>query len=474
MIRLLRTRLHRHELRTRLPFRYGIVTLTELPHVFLEVEAQIDGRPARGIAADHLPPKWFTKDPSRDPRAEIDDMLAVIHHAADLAATLTADTLFAWWWDLFSRMDAWRRAQNIEPLLAQFGTSLVERALLDAFCRDAGQPFHALLHANAFGIDWSRNEPALAHLDWRALHPATPLTQATLRHTVGLVDPLTEADIPASEYLTDGLPQSLAANIRTYGLHHFKLKLSGDAPADLDRLRRIATVITAEAGPDHCFTLDANEQFTHPAALRAFADQIYADPTLTPFFDHLLCIEQPLSRKVALTADQPDIRAAWPRPVPFIIDESDGAWTDLPRALALGYAGVSHKNCKGVFKGLRNACLVAAHRAAAPADRPWLTTGEDLANIGPVALLQDLAVQAALGNATIERNGHHYFAGLAMFATAVSATVLRDHADLYAPDPHHGARLRLTAGRIALDSINRAPFGVASLPVVTSAPASST
>ena len=43
MIRLLRTRLHRHELRTRLPFRYGIVTLTELPHVSLEVEAQIDG-----------------------------------------------------------------------------------------------------------------------------------------------------------------------------------------------------------------------------------------------------------------------------------------------------------------------------------------------------------------------------------------------------------------------------------------------
>ena len=50
-------------MRTRMPFRYGIVTLAALPHLFLKVEAEIDGRRQVGVSADHLPPKWLTKDP---------------------------------------------------------------------------------------------------------------------------------------------------------------------------------------------------------------------------------------------------------------------------------------------------------------------------------------------------------------------------------------------------------------------------
>jgi hypothetical protein len=50
-----------------MPFRYGIVTLSALPHLFLKVEAEIDGRRQVGIAADHLPPKWFTKTRTRRP-----------------------------------------------------------------------------------------------------------------------------------------------------------------------------------------------------------------------------------------------------------------------------------------------------------------------------------------------------------------------------------------------------------------------
>ncbi len=34
----------------------------------------------------------------------------------------------------------------------------------------------------------------------------------------------------------DGLPQSLAASIRAYGLTHFKLKIDGDIDADIERL----------------------------------------------------------------------------------------------------------------------------------------------------------------------------------------------------------------------------------------------
>jgi len=447
-------------LRTRMPFRYGIVTLTELPHVFVKVRIQIDGQETEGVAADHLPPKWFTKDPDRDPRDEIGEMKQVISQAAAFAEEAKGDRLFDWWWDLFQRQDHWANEQGIPPLLAHFGTSLLERAAIDAFCRFKSSPFHHLLRENAFGVNWSLNEPRLRDVDWIPLLPEKPLSSASLRHTVGMVDKLLESDISPEERLEDGLPQSLEACIRTCGLKEFKLKLSGDADADLTRLRDIASVVTAHAPEDFRFSLDANEQFSAPAELRTFGEQVMQDAVLAPFFRHLAFIEQPLSRKVALSPDQPDIRACWPETVPLIIDESDGGWEDLPHALEKGYSGVSHKNCKGVFKGLRNACLVRHRRQQHAAERPWLTSAEDLANIGPVALLQDLAVQASLGNVSIERNGHHYFDGLRAFPTEVQAQVLQAHPDLYR-EPCH---LKVTEGQLSLDSVNRAPFGTTVMP----------
>ena len=66
-------------------------------------------------------------------------------------------------------------------------------------------------------------------------------------------------------------------------------------------------------------------------------------------------------------------------------------------ALALGYAGASHKNCKGIVKGLANAALLRDRRAFRG---EVVLTGEDLANLGPVALLQDLSMMALLGSRT--------------------------------------------------------------------------
>lgn len=464
MIRLLDSRLTRHDLRTRMPFRYGIVTMTEMPHLFIEVEVEINGQKVSGIAADHLPPKWFTKDPERDPLEEIADMLRVIQQAESFARSIESKSVFDWWWQLFQRQDAWRKSEGIEALLAHFGTSLFERAVIDAYCRHHAIPFHRALRDNRFGVDWSLCEPALAGVDWSSLLPAAPLQSGKLRHTVGMVDPLRETDLSEADRLHDGLPQSLEACINFYGLSDFKLKLGGDAEADLRRLRAIASVVQEKTRGNFHFSLDANEQFNHPAALHAFGQQVYANPQLAEFFKGLLFIEQPLSRKVALCADQTDVRACWPVEAAIIIDESDGSWEDLPRALELGYSGVSHKNCKGIFKGLRNKCLIELHKSQNADERPWTTSAEDLCNIGPVALLQDLAMQATLGNESIERNGHHYFAGLAMFPKSVHADLLAKHGDLWIKDAINGCRLNVVDGRINLQSVNRAPFGVSTLP----------
>jgi hypothetical protein len=87
-------------------------------------------------------------------------------------------------------------------------------------------------------------------------------------------------------------------------------------------------------------------------------------------------------------------------------------------------------------------------------------SGEDLANIGPIALLQDLAVVATLGVSSVERNGHHYFAGLSAFPQKVQDQILDHHADLYQQTSGGWPSLNIAGGELALDSVVNAPLGV--------------
>ncbi len=460
MIRILDTRLSRFELRTRLPFRYGIATMTEVPHVFLRATCEIEGRAHDGVAADHLPPKWFTKDPARDLGEEIEEMLRVIRQAMAAAVEVRAATLFAFWRELHAAQCAWGRAANLPPLLVHFGTSLVERALLDAFARAHATPLHRLVRANALGMDLAEFHSELAGSAPAEWLPAAPLARVTVRHTVGLSDPLEAGDLARGERIEDGLPQTLDACIRVYGLRHFKIKIGG-RPEDIDRLERIFALLVRCAPRDFAFSLDGNESFRSAAAFREFWATLAARPALAGMGRHLLFVEQPLHRDVALDGAAGDWRAWADRPA-IIIDESDAETGSLRRALEIGYAGTSHKNCKGVFKGIANACRMAQLRRANPAAR-GVMSGEDLSNIGPVALLQDLAVQALLGIGSVERNGHHYFAGLSFWPERIQRAAMAQHPDLYVRGDAGWARLDVRDGGLTLESVNAAPFGVAFL-----------
>ena len=150
---------------------------------------------------------------------------------------------------------------------------------------------------------------------------------------------------------------------------------------------------------------------------------------------------------------------AWDRRPPLIIDESDAEFDSVRRALDGGYVGTSHKNCKGVFRGVANACLLAWRRIQRPG-QVFLHTGEDLANIGPVALLQDLAVQATLGIESVERNGHHYFRGLSFLPDNIQTQVLASHPDQYRRHEQGFATLLVQQGRLDVGSVVDAPLGV--------------
>lgn len=460
-IRILGSDLHIHNIETRMPFKYGIATLTVVPHLFARVQLDVDGSTATGIAADSLPPKWFTKDPSTSMRHDIDEMIDVIRAACRHGEEIgTAESPFAFWQQLYAKQKQWAEARTTTPpyppLLWNFGVSLVERAMIDAFCRATGITFQEAVQTNRLGIDLGALHSVLAGTAPTDFLPPTARQALIARHTIGLVDPLTDDAIADADRVNDALPQSFAACIRHYGLTHFKIKVGGDVDADLARLARIIAVIEENVAGAYAFTLDGNEQYKSIEDFRTFWTALEA--TFPAFVERLIFVEQPLHRDIALSAAVGEALAAWPERPPMIIDESDGSLESLPTALALGYQGTSHKNCKGIFKGIANACLIAHHRQQAP-DRPFLLSGEDLTNIGPVALLQDLAVLATLGVDHAERNGQHYYAGLSMFPIEVQKQVLAHHPDLYQQQDGLIA-VAIKQGKLALASIGSAPFGV--------------
>jgi hypothetical protein len=371
--------------------------------------------------------------------------------------------VFDFWCELYAQQASWAATNQLPPLLAHFGTSLLERCALDALARVRRAPLHRLLNADALGLDLGAIHPELAGSHTKDWLPADPLPKVFARHTVGLADSLTKADVAPGAELRDGLPQTLDECIHFYGLRHFKVKIDGRADADQARLERLASLFAQHAPADYAFSLDGNESFQSIAGFRDYWRVLQARPSLKEFMQHLLFVEQPFHRSVALEPEFGALAHEWSDGPPIIIDESDAELGSLRAALRLGYAGTSHKNCKGIFKGIGNACRLRQLRREQPGGR-WVMSGEDLSNIGPVALLQDLAVQALLGIASVERNGHHYFAGVSFWPAEWQEALLKQHGDLYTRSESGWPRLDVREGELALVSVNAAPFGVNFLP----------
>ena len=171
--------------------------------------------------------------------------------------------------------------------------------------------------------------------------------------------------------------------------------MDGHHDHDLERLSRIAALVAQRCPNGYSVTLDGNEQYTELLPFRELWDAIRSDEDLTDFLEGLIFVEQPLHRDVALTNQAQRVLSEWNDCPPMIIDESDDSLDSSRRALECGYVGTSHKNCKGIFKGIANACLMAKRQA--DTGIAHILSSEDLANVGPVALTQDLPYSRHLG-----------------------------------------------------------------------------
>ena len=438
--------------RLRLPFRFGAITVTHGQQAVIRVRVALDGgREAWGYGAESLAAKWFDKDPALSDDANLDQLRRALELAT--AAYLGADphTAFGLFADTYAAHQAACGAEGLNPLVAAFGPAMLDRAVLDALCRAAGASVYQALAGNLPGLAPHRIVPDLDGFDMAAfLASLRPGANIAARHTVGLVDPITAAD--QSVRVDDGLPETLEEVIQAYGHRWFKLKVGGDLPADLDRLARIAAVLDRVPGEYHA-TLDGNEQYWDADAALALWRAITAHPSLGTLARSIAFIEQPIRRATALSA--PVHALAAERPV--LIDESDETLDAFPRALALGYTGVSSKLCKGLYKSLLNRARCQMRGGGA------FMSAEDLTTQAGLSVQQDLALVSLLGLAHVERNGHHFIDGFGGRPATEADAFLAAHPDLYHRQGGH-VRLRIEGGILSIGSLACPGFAAAALP----------
>ena len=448
--------LHERPVRLRLPFRFGVVTLTECPQAFARARIEFaGGRSAWGGAAELMAPKWFDKNLALSNEDNFEQLREVLRLARSAyLSDAEPDTAFGHFARHHDAHQAACAARDFNPLLASYGPALIDRAVLDAMCRAYGVSFYAAARSNLPGIGERRTE--FAGFDWlHFLAALAPAANIAARHTVGLVDAITAADL--LHPVNDGLPETLEQVVAHYGHRHFKLKVGGRIDDDLTRLTAIAEVLD-DSGESYVASLDGNEQYADAEGVAELLARMQATPALTRLNRSILFIEQPIARKTALDVDVRALAAI----KPVIVDESDGELDAFVRARAMGYTGISSKTCKGFYKSLLNAARCAAWNAEDPGPG-YFMSAEDLTTQAGLSVQQDLALVNLLGIGHVERNGHHYVDGMAALPEDEQQRFLAAHSDLY--EHTCGAvRLRIRGGRINLGSLDCTGFASAAMP----------
>ncbi len=433
------------------------------PDAILMVRATIESggeRKVHGYSGDRPSFGWLDKRPDVESSEKLTLLLDLVEASRGIYLKLGSefDSPFALWQGAYREVAEAAKLRHCEDLMASYASALMERAVIDAVCRAEGMPFHELVRKGGLGIEPGSVHAELAGIAFAKIFPREPHTSFFIRHTVGLSDPIVGEDWPEEKRVRDGEPETLKEYAERDGLRYFKIKISGDADRDLDRLGRIWSSVLVERDRP-VVTLDGNEAYTDIGKFANFVDRFESEhPGL---FQHTLFIEQPLTRALTLDPSTAETVRRIAAKKPLVIDEADGTTDAFRKAFEIGYSGCSHKNCKGVFKSLLNYALI--HHLSEETERELFLSGEDLSNMPIVPLHQDFAALGVLGVEHCERNGHHYAFGLSHLREGEKERIARAHTDLYV---ERGGEyfLRVEEGRVETRSVHSSAFGTNTRP----------
>ena len=427
------------------------------PRGFLVVRLELaddKGNRSWGVSGDRPSFGWLDKRPEYPPEQKLQRLLTLVDSARNVY--LNHSRFVSPFQQVLvnaAEVAGIGRGTDHEDLSCSFASALLERAMLDAVCRIQKLSIFEAVRQNKLDFTPQSAFPELRNFRLQHFLPQRPLTTFNIRHTVGLADPLTRSDLPESERLNDGEPETLEEYVARDGLRYLKVKISGDPDADLARLGKVWNVIARTSQP--VITLDGNESFQDIDAFARFVETF--EEKQLGLFQHTAFIEQPLTRALTHESATAETVATISEKKLLVIDEADGTLHSFRDAFQIGYSGTSHKNCKGFFKSLLNFCLTRDFETKH--GRAAFQTGEDLSNMPLVPLHQDFAALGILGIDHCERNGHHYSFGLQHLTDTEKQLTKRHHPDLYI-ERHGNLFLNIQNGQVRCDSLQKAAFGV--------------
>ena len=301
-LKLVEVERYERDVRLRLPFRFGVTTVTHATQAVIRATIALpDGRTEQGVAAETLAAKWFDKNLALSDAQNLDQLRQSLAIAIELYTARGFDTPFGLYAGVYREQQARGAALDLNPLVASYGPALLDRAIADALGRATGRSFPEMVSQNLLGIRASDLTPDLAGFDIGAFLGGLRMAPSIeVRHTVGLVDPITAGDQKPGERVDDGLPETLEEVVRHYRGRYYKLKVGGNVAADLERLSGIAAVLD-RALPEYRATLDGNEQYESVEGIAELWRRMRETPALRRLVDAILFIEQPIKRQVALS-----------------------------------------------------------------------------------------------------------------------------------------------------------------------------
>ena len=146
-----------------------------------------------------------------------------------------------------------------------FRNELDRSAVIDAFCRAER---NTNLRSPSLRKNWFDIDVGVLHRELSGAAPShfsRPSLAKPRQPAHGRAyDPLTDVDIPSAERVDDGLPQSLEACVKAYGLTHFKISSGRRRPRPRPPPRVWPCCHRTPTRPGsglYAFTLDGNENF---------------------------------------------------------------------------------------------------------------------------------------------------------------------------------------------------------------------
>src|SRR5262245_5041991 len=123
--RVLHVQHYERDVRLRMPFRFGVVTLTAAPQAFLRARIRLAaGRGSEGAAAEMLAPKLFDKNPALTNEQNFDQLRLALGLAREAYVSRGDDTAFGHWLGVYWSQIERGAAHGLNSLTACFGPAL--------------------------------------------------------------------------------------------------------------------------------------------------------------------------------------------------------------------------------------------------------------------------------------------------------------------------------------------------------------